>query len=200
MKKLLIGLTGGIGSGKSEAASIIKTIGFPLIDSDEIAKKLLVEDEFLKREIIKHFGNDVYNQNKLNRKFLAANVFPFPEKVKLINSLVHPKTIKLIKTLADGLFEENNLVFVESALIFETGIQDMFDYIILVFSDDEIRIKRVCERDKVDESKVIERMKNQLPQEEKKEMSDFVIVNNSTIEELNKRVTFVVNLIKNIAD
>ena len=97
MKKLLIGLTGGIGSGKSEAASIIKAMGFPLIDSDEIAKKLLIEDEFLKREIIKHFGDDVYNQNKLNTKFLAAKVFPFPEKVKLINSLVHPKTIKFIK-------------------------------------------------------------------------------------------------------
>jgi len=200
MKKLLIGLTGGIGSGKSEAASIIKAMGFPLINSDEIAKKLLIEDEFLKREIIKHFGNDVYNQNKLNKKFLAAKVFSSPEKVKLINSLVHPKTIKLIKTLADELFEENNLVFVESALIFETAIQDMFDYIILIYSDDEIRIERVCARDKVDKSKVIERMKNQIPQEEKKEMSDFVIMNNSTIEELNKRITFVVNLIKNIAD
>lgn len=194
-KKLLIGITGGIGSGKSIVSSIIESRGFCVLKSDLIAKEIMQNDENVKKKIIEYFGTDAYLKNGLNTKFLAEKVFSSKENVEKINSIVHPPTIQKTKELAEIEFQKANIVFVESALIYEAKIEDMFDYIILIYSDEQTRIQRVMDRDKISEEQIRRRIQFQIPDEKKKQWADFVIENNNNIENLNKNVLFILKLI-----
>jgi len=197
-KKLLIGITGGIGSGKSIVSSILESIGYCVLKSDLTAKEIMQSNEEVKKKIIEAFGKEAYSDGKLNTKYLAEKVFSSKENVEKINSIVHPFTIKKNLEQAEKEFRKSDIVFIESPLIFEANIQKYFDYVILIYSDEQSRIKRVMERDKVTEEKVRQRMQFQIPDEKKKDWADFVIENNSNIEELKKRVNFVLQLIKSI--
>ncbi|MDH7605845.1 MAG: dephospho-CoA kinase, partial [Melioribacter sp.] len=138
------------------------------------------------------------SNGKLNTKYLAEKVFSSKENVEKINSIVHPFTIKKNLEQAKKEFQKSDIVFIESPLIYEAKIQKYFDYVILIYSDEQSRIKRVMERDKVTEEKVRQRMQFQIPDEKKKDWVDFVIENNSNIEELKNRLNFVMQLIKSI--
>lgn len=194
--KLLIAITGGIGSGKSIVSSIIESQGYCVLKSDSIAKKIMLEDNEVKQEIIKYFGTQSYINNQLNTEYLSEKVFSSKENLEKINSIVHPKTIKKTLELAEKEFQKSKYVFVESALIYEAKIEKYFDYIILIYSDEQSRIRRVMERDKIPEDKIRQRMNFQIPDEKKKARADFVIENNHDLVELEKKVLFVLNLIK----
>lgn len=200
MKKILVGITGGIGSGKSLVSIFFEKKGFTVLKSDLIAKDLMTNDLKIKQRIIKSFGDNSYRNGKLDTKFLSENVFCSQEKVSIINSIVHPAVLKKNKQIAKNEFEKNNIVFVESALIYEAHIENEFDYIILIYSEEEIRISRAIKRDRITKEQVVQRMKYQMPDEMKKEKADFVVENNGSTNELNFKLNFVLNLLISITN
>jgi len=195
-KRLKIAITGGIGSGKSSVSKIVEALGFPVIKADDLAKELMLKDELVKKKIIKIFGKESFTEKGINTKYLAENVFSNKEKVGKINSIIHPPTIKKIEEISKKLFEKHNLVFVESALVFEAKIQKLFDYVILIYADEEIRISRKMENDGMKKIDIEKRMSFQIPDEKKTDRAHFVIDNNSTKEELESRTKFVIELLK----
>lgn len=171
-----IGITGGIGTGKSFVSSIFKTMGVPYYDADKEAKTLMVTNASIKESLCDLFGKEVYYEDgALNRKWLAAQVFNNEEKLHLLNSVVHPIVI------AAGVeWEEKQTapyVLKEAALLFESGSYKLLDKIIVVTAPLEMRISRIMARDQIDRQQVLARMKNQLPEEEKIAKADFVIIN-----------------------
>ncbi len=198
-KKLKIAITGGIGTGKSAVARFYEKQGYTVISADDVAKDILSNDLSVKQQIIENFGKESFKNEKPDFKYLANKVFAVSRNVKIINGIVHPPTIRKIKLMMDEALEKNNLVFVEAALIFEAKMEDLFDYIILITAERAKQIERVMERNKISEEEIIKRMENQLPENIKKAKSDFIIENNSSLEELENRALFVLNLLKNIA-
>lgn len=172
---LKIGLTGGIGSGKSTVARIFETLGIPVYYSDGAAKRLMNEDPVLKQQITAHFGAAAYNQGILDRQYLSRQVFNDREKLALLNSFVHPATIEDAKR---WMARQNTAYAIkEAALIFESGSQRDLDYVIGVYAPEPLRIQRAMERDSISRDQVISRMKNQMEEEKKMGLCDFVIVN-----------------------
>lgn len=199
MSSLAIGITGGIGSGKSSVAKIISKEGYSVLNADDIAKSLMVNNKSISENIKNTFGNESYIDGKLNRKFLAKEVFNNPKKIKKLNSIVHPPMISFIDDEIQKLEDKNeNLIFVEAALIFEAKMDELFDYILLVTADEELRIERTVERDKAERSEVESRIKNQMSEEDKKGISDFTIENNSSLQELKQRTHFILSLLNNL--
>ena len=195
-KKLKIAITGGIGSGKSSVSKIVESFGFPVIKADDVAKELMLKDESVKKKIIKSFGKESFTEKGINTKYLADNVFSNKDKVEKINSIIHPPTIKKIEEISKKLFEKHNLVFVESALVYEAKIQKLFDYVILIYAEEEIRIARKIENDSMKRLDVEKRMSFQILDEKKTDRAHFVIDNNSTFDKLESRTKFVIELIK----
>lgn len=171
---LRIGITGGIGSGKTTVAKIFETIGIPVYYADDAAKRLMNNDPALRKKITDTFG-DVYNKEGLDRKKLAALLFNHPENVTAINAIVHPATIKDAKEWMER--QTSPYALKEAALIFESGSEKDLDYVIGVAAPEDIRIQRVTQRDGIDEVEVRKRMNNQLSEEEKIKRCDFVIYN-----------------------
>jgi len=194
-KKLRVAITGGIGSGKSLVSRFFEKEGYPVIKADEIAKELMQNNEQVKKKLIKSFGSKVFSDGVLNTKYLSDEVFSDQEKLDVVNAIVHPPTIKMIETLFRKFFDKHDIVFVESALIFEAKLSRMFDHIILIYSDEIIRIKRVISRDDTTEEKVKARMQFQINDEQKKDIAHITIENNSTIEELEKRCKFILGIL-----
>lgn len=172
---LKIGVTGGIGSGKSTVAKVFEVLGIPVYYADDAAKKLMNEDEELKEKIKEHFGEAVYSDGVLNKKMVADIVFNAPQKIELLNSLVHPATLKD----AERWMQENTTPYCikEAALIFESGAQQNLDYVIGVTAPVPLRILRTMQRDAVSREEVIARMDKQLDEGMKIKLCDFVIIN-----------------------
>jgi dephospho-CoA kinase len=198
MKKIKVGITGGIGSGKTTVANLFKEKGYQVFSADDIAKDIMVTDESVIEKIISEFGEEAYQNGELNKKYLAQNVFSDERKMMLINSIVHPPTLEKIETGMRKILVKDNIVFAESALIFEAEFETMFDYIILVTSTDENKIERVTKSKNISREEVIKRIQNQMPDDEKRKGSDFVIENNSSLEELNSKAEFILTLIENM--
>lgn len=173
---LKIGLTGGIGSGKSTVAKVFEVLGIPVYYADERAKELMHTNELLQQQLIFHFGEATYTNGKLNRKHLSSIVFADKEKLDLLNSLVHPVTI----ADADEWFRKKTSPYVikEAALLFESGATEGLDYVIGVTAPAAIRIKRVMDRDQVTAEEVKKRMANQIEESIKTRLCDFIINNN----------------------
>ncbi len=173
---LRIGLTGGIGSGKTTVARIFATLGVPVYDADAASKKLMIENREVRNKIIKAFGEEAYHHHELNRSFLAEQVFNNKEKLSLLNSIVHPATI----ADADNWMRDQKAPYAikEAALIFESGSQKNLDKVIGVSSPLHLRIQRTMLRNGISEKEVIERMNNQMDEETKMNLCDYIIVNN----------------------
>lgn len=173
---LKIGLTGGIGSGKTTVAKIFALLGVPVYYADAASKRLYQTNKELMAGLKKHFGEDVYTNDELNRPKLAAIVFSDAEKLELLNRLVHPLTI----TDAEEWMQQQTTPYVikEAALIFESGSARGLDYIIGVRSPKHLRIKRVMDRDRVGREEVLSRMHRQIDEEIKMRLCDFIIENN----------------------
>jgi len=173
-----IGITGGIGSGKSFVCNIFKCFGIPICNSDDIAKYLMHSNNDLINQIKNNFGSDIYlSDGLLDRKKLADIVFNDKEKLSLLNSIVHPEVRKYIDNWI--LFQNDPpYVIIENAILFESNQSESFDKIITVTADDEIRIARVMVRNTISREKVLERINNQLSNDFKIKHSDFIIYNN----------------------
>jgi dephospho-CoA kinase len=172
---LRIGITGGIGSGKSTVAHVFEVLGIPVYYADREAKKMMNEDEELKEQIMREFGNASYVNGILNRKHLASIVFANKEKLEVLNALVHPATIR------HGLqwMQKQNTPYTikEAALIFESGSQEYLHYVLGVSAPLHLRLQRAMQRDKITRDEVLGRMSNQIQEEIKMRLCDFVIKN-----------------------
>lgn len=172
---MIIGLTGGIGSGKSTVLKMFQELGAKAFIADIEAKKLMNSDIELKQQIVDLFGEDSYENNELNRTFIASVVFSDKEKLAKLNSLVHPKVKETF--LHEANKYKKNILIYEAAILFESGSNQLCDYIITVVADEEIRIGRVSKRDGIEKSAVIRRIENQSNDYNKVLNSNFVIKN-----------------------
>lgn len=172
---MIVGLTGGIGSGKSTVAKFFKKLKVSVYDSDLEAKVLMVESQEVREQIMELFGKEAYKGKRLNKIFISEIVFKDEGKLKQLNQIVHPAVRSHFR---EWVAQQNSpYVIQETALIFENGMQDEYDAIILVKAPEHIRIQRVMERDGVSESQVKARIKNQLPDKDKEHLADFGIEN-----------------------
>ncbi len=170
-----IGITGGIGAGKSLVAEIIKAMGYPVYNSDERAKELTESNPKIKEGLIHLFGEEIYQNGTLNKFALAQAIFSDDSLREKVNALIHPIVREDFNLWT--LAQNNSLVFNESAILFETGSFKNFDAIILVYAPKELRIKRIMKRDNCSENEVLKRMSTQFSDEEKYNLTEFRIVN-----------------------
>ena len=170
-----IGITGGIGAGKSLVAEIIKAMGYPVYNSDERAKELTESNPKIKEALIHLFGEEIYQNDTLNKFALAQAIFSDESLREKVNALIHPIVREDFNLWA--LAQNNSLVFNESAILFETGSFKNFDAIILVYAPKEIRIKRIMKRDNCSENEVLKRMNSQFSDEEKYQLTEFRVLN-----------------------
>ena len=174
---LKVGLTGGIGSGKSTVAKIFEVLGIPVYYTDDAAKKLMNEDDAIKELLVKEFGSAIYLNGKLNRPCLSSLVFNDPKKLEALNAIVHPATI----ADADKWMQKQTTPYAikEAALIFESNANKYLDKVIGVYAPTQLRIQRVMLRDKLSEEAILARMSKQMNEEEKMQLCDFIIKNDT---------------------
>ena len=184
-----VGITGGIGSGKTTVCKMFEEQGIPVYYADDRAKYLMQHEHHLIDEIKKNFGDDVYVSCRLNRKLLAERVFSDKAKLDLLNSLVHPAVYHDTECWLEEQ-KEKKLPYAlkEAALLVETGSYKTLDKLIVVTAPLATRVARVIERDNINEEEVNARVRNQLPEEEKVKLADFVVSNNSDLVHLKEQV------------
>ncbi|MCX7829735.1 MAG: dephospho-CoA kinase [Acidobacteria bacterium] len=194
-----IGITGGIGSGKSEASRIFRKYGCFVVDSDEIVKNLLQKGEEGYKKIVNEFGREIVDENaNIQKKKLSSLIFKDAEKRKKIEEIIHPLVLKKREEIFEKLERElpdDAIVVAEAALIFEANTKDLFDYVILVKASKEKRVERLLDKG-LSPSEIEERMKAQWEDEKKEKLAHFIIENNSTIEYLEKKVKEIIERVK----
>jgi dephospho-CoA kinase len=195
-----IGITGGIGSGKTEACKILERLGEKVLYADLIAKDLTENNIEIKNEIKNVFGLEFFDKSgKLDRKKLADLVFSDDEALAVLNSLVHPHVFSFIDEEVSLLAKNGgDRIFVEAALIFETYMDENLDVVIVIDSEKDTRLKRVKSRDGMTESEFKKRVDSQMSSEEKVRLADFTIKNNGSLGELERNLTFIISLINNL--
>ncbi|MDH3698293.1 MAG: dephospho-CoA kinase [Flavobacteriaceae bacterium] len=181
----VIGLTGGIGSGKSTVAEYFRGLGIPVFNSDSAAKRLMNDSEQLRKEIRKLFGDEAYQKGILNREFLAERVFNDAALLEGLNAIVHPAVRREFQEWVEK--QDAPYVIQEAAILFEGGAYKLLDEMILVWAPKELRIKRVMKRDSKTREQVLARMDNQWGDTEKTALSDHII-ENIHLEETQKQV------------
>ena len=178
MKPYLLGITGGIGSGKSTVSKIFEVLGLKIYQSDDMAKYLMGNDNKLISSIINHFGEESYIDGKINKEYISKNVFYDKEKLKTINNLVHPVVINDFKKWC--LINKNEKILIkEAALLFESKSYKELDCIIYVYAEKKLRISRILKRDSHRTKDQIEHIINsQLTDKESFEKADYILENN----------------------
>ncbi|WP_298903929.1 dephospho-CoA kinase [uncultured Psychroserpens sp.] len=182
---IVIGLTGGIGSGKTTVASFFEELGVSIYIADVEAKLLMNRSKVIRRKLITLFGEEAYTKKGLNKPFIASKIFNDKTYLEKMNAIVHPKVASHFKRWMKK--QKSDYVIKEAAIIFEQGKEDEYDYIITVTAHIDERIKRVMKRDDKTKSKIEAVIKNQMSDKEKTEKSHFVIVNND-LEHTQKQV------------
>lgn len=197
---VVIGLTGGIGSGKSTVANLFEKAGLKVLKADDIAKKIMAGDAELQKLLKTEFGDDVFKSDILQADFLAAKVFgsthEHRKNLRKLNSLVHPRVLDELLKEINALAENGEkLIIVEIALLYEIELEDAFDYVITVDAPEDVRIKRTMERSKISEEEIRHRIAEQIPAEDKKAWADFVIDNSKDFKTLENSVDFVLSFL-----
>lgn len=172
----VVGITGGIGSGKTTVCEIFEHLGVPVYYADTRAKELMANDEKLKAKITQAFGEKAYDNGKLDRQYLAKIVFDSKEKLSVLNGLVHPAVADDFDEWLDT-HKSAPYVLKEAAILFESGAYQNVDVSVLVIAPEELRIKRVTRRDGTSREQVLQRIKNQWNQERKEKLADYIITN-----------------------
>ena len=173
---LKVGITGGIGSGKTTICRVFEILSVPVFNADITAKEIMVTERDLVEKIKVQFGKEAYFDNgELNRKYLSDIVFNNPNELQVLNDLVHPAAIKAFDDWASE--QDSPYCLHEAAILYESGAYKSCDYSILVFAPEPLRIQRVMKRDGIDELAVRARIDMQMPEIKKKELADFVIIN-----------------------
>lgn len=177
-KHIIVGITGGIGSGKTTISKYFEGFGIPVYHADIEAKALMNRSKVIKRKLIALFGDDAYINNTLNRDYLRSQIFKEKKLLSKMNAIVHPKVGVHFKRWV----KKQNAPYIlkEVAIIFENNLQSQYDYIITVIADNEERVKRVMQRDNTSRDSVKAIIRNQLSDQEKIKKSDFVIENNDS--------------------
>ena len=190
---MVIGLTGGIGTGKSTVSQILKDRGFPVIDLDVISHEV-IEFSSVVEKIVQNFGREVLDEDEagnctISREKLGKIIFADKEKRLALNSIMHPEILKVMhKKILECKLEKNKIIFVEVQLLFEVQWEKEFDYILLVAAKRDMQVRRVLERDKRSEEEAWNIINSQMSLDEKREKSDFVIENDGNMDDLNKKV------------
>ena len=183
---MIIGLTGGIASGKSTVSKYLAEKGFKVYDADKIAKNIS-EEKYVQEEIITTFGDKILDRNgNIDRKKLKEIVFENKDKLKKLNGIIHPKVIDFYKKLKEKNTDE--MIIFDVPLLFESGLDKICDKILVVISDYEVQLDRIVERDKIDRELASKIVKAQLSNEERIKKADIVIENNSNLEDLFEKV------------
>ncbi|MFK7785488.1 MAG: dephospho-CoA kinase [Crocinitomicaceae bacterium] len=191
---MTVGLTGGIGSGKSTVARVLESMGYPVFYSDLEAKEIMRSDQELRAEIINHFGKEAYLYGTLNRTYLAQRIFSNPKDKSVLNELIHPRVRANFARFAESSSSE--LIFNEAAILFETGAYSSFDKTLLITAPAETRIERVMKRDNSSREEVLDRMNNQWSDERKIPLADYVIQNGNqdkVLEQIENVVSELLN-------
>ncbi len=192
-----IGLTGGIATGKSTVANHIKSMGFKVIDADNVVHQLLKPGQKAYEEVVSHFGPTILNDQRcINRKKLGEIVFTKKDELLNLEKILHPKVQKFVKNKKEEFSKTETIAFYDVPLLFEKNLQSQFDFTIVVSCDVDTQIKRLTKRDKITTEEALDRIQLQLPLIEKKERADYVISNNSGISEL---IQAVENLVEKIS-
>ncbi len=177
-----LGLTGGIGSGKSSVAQLFINKGVAVFFADDEAKNLYIESAEVKQQVIDLLGNNSYSGNELNKPFVAQQVFSDNGRLEALNQIIHPALQeRFVKWKSE---QTSEFVVKEAAILFESGSYKHCDAVMTVTADTDIRIQRVMKRDNVSEEQVFKRMQAQWPEKRKIELSDFVLFNNESLEKL----------------
>lgn len=190
---MVIGLTGGIGTGKSTVSQILKDRGFSVIDLDVISHEV-IEFSSVVEKIVQNFGREVLDEDEagnctISREKLGKIIFANKEKRLALNSIMHPEILKVMhKKILECKSEKNKIIFVEVQLLFEVQWEKEFDYILLVATKRDMQVRRVLERDKRSEEEAWNIINSQMSLDEKREKSDFVIENDGNMDDLNKKV------------
>lgn len=182
---IVVGLTGGIGSGKTTVAKLFQALGIPIYIADVEAKRLMNTSKVIKRKLIALFGDEAYIHNELNRPFIASKIFNDSNLLSQMNAIVHPKVGSDFRRWLKK--QTSPYVIKEAAIIFEQQMQSEYDYIITVTANIDDKIERLLKRDQMTKNKIMEIIKNQMSDEEKIKKSDFVIVNDQ-LEDTKKQV------------
>ncbi len=173
---LKIGVTGGIGSGKTLVCKVFSVLGIPVFNADQEAKNVINSDKEVIYEIKQLFGKDIYADQQIDARKLAGIIFNNKEAIQQVNSLVHPKVRELFKSWCNQ-YEYMPYVIQEAAILFETDAYKQLDFTINVHASEETRINRVMMRDQVSKEKVLERMNNQIKDDVRLKLADFTIYN-----------------------
>ena len=190
-----IGITGGIGSGKTEVTNIIRKKGYLVIDADEISRELAKPGEPVLDRLREEIGDSVFFENgNLHRKALAKLMFNNPDILRTVNGIFHTEIKKRIADMVSRADSDGRqVVFISAPLLLESGTDDMVDEIWLVTADENIRINRTKERDDVSEADVFERIQSQMPDSEKRDRADIIIENNGSLELLHSKIEEVLS-------
>ncbi|MEX0719263.1 MAG: dephospho-CoA kinase [Balneolaceae bacterium] len=194
-----VGITGGIGSGKTTFCKEWEKLGVYVLYADDFAKNLMQDDEELRGKIKHAFGEAAYQPDgKLNRSYLATEAFE-KGRVEELNALVHPVLWKRVEDLAEQKAKEGVEIFAkEAAILLNNGRPEHLDYVILLLSDEEKRTQRVMKRDNAEKEQILSRIEKQPDFESLTHLSDFIVLNDGTLEELKKKADEILNLIKEI--
>jgi len=187
----VIGLTGGIASGKSTVSGILKSLGALIIDADKVAREVVEPGQRALKEIVKEFGRDVLKEDgTLDRKLLGKIVFSQKSSLEKLNKITHPEICRIIKERIDDAKRAQlyDVVIVDAAILLESGMDKLVDEVWLVYVDRAIQMKRLMERDNITKSEAEDRINSQMPIEEKLKRSHRVIDNRGHIEETKAQV------------
>ncbi|WP_432204828.1 dephospho-CoA kinase [Cetobacterium somerae] len=190
---MILGLTGGIGSGKSTASKIFISMGIKVFDADAIAKKIL-ETDIIKNEIKERLGKKFIdiNKNNLNKELLKKEVFHDKKKLEILNEIIHPKVIEKYKKLYFEYKETNEIIVFDVPLLFEVNLEKYCNKVLVIDIDPEIQMNRIKARDGIDIELIKKIIEAQMPREEKIKKGDIIINNNGKIEELEEKIRKVI--------
>ena len=189
-----VGLTGGIGSGKSKVAEILRDMGIAVYDSDSRAKALMSEDVALRKALIEAFGDNTFTEQGLNRAWLAERVFSNVDELQRLNAIVHPAVMRDFAAWAEA--QSGEYVVMESAILLEAGLESHVDAVVAVMAPKELRLERAMMRDGASREQIEERMRNQISDDERTERSKYAIVNIDLddlvedVEQLHRRLCY----------
>lgn len=190
VQALKVGITGAIGTGKSEVTRILRARGYPVIDADQVARRLTETSAEIREALRRRFGAGIFDeQGNLRRRELAQVVFRDPAALRDLNAIVHPGMIEEIRREMGRLASEGRSpIFVEAAVIYEAGMEGLFDVVAVVAADLPEAVRRVTRRNGLSEQEVWDRYRSQIPLEEKIRRADYVIWNNGTLRDLEREV------------
>ena len=183
---LSIGVTGGLGSGKSAAIKIFYELGANILNADDIAKHILKVDRSIMEEIKSAFGDECYIDGELQTAVLAAKAFHTPKNLQKLNDISHPALKKHLEKYIAATRVVPGILMVEVAILIEAGYKDMFDKVLLITADKELRVQRAVARKNISAGSIKERIALQMPEAEKRKYADFVIENNGDEDQLRK--------------